>query len=209
MKPLPLILLFLFTVSAFAADKVTITTTDGTVYKDVTVSAVEPHALAVETDAGIERIPFSSLSAELQKKYGYDPATAVDYQKMMQAAIAKRLAEEAKEMTVAEQEQRKKEQYAAIEEYKRKVKGGIPFTFKVQGLGDGGALGYSAEISKEPIFIVGIKGVVDGAKVKGKYFPCGRYQYTSVLGAMKTVQAFATTVEGAFDYYMNHPRIKE
>lgn len=49
---------------------------DGKEYKGVTVSRVDPDGIAVVTDSGIEKIYFVNLPAEIQKKYGYDPAKA-------------------------------------------------------------------------------------------------------------------------------------
>jgi len=48
----------------------------------------------------------------------------------------------------------------------------------------------------EPIFIVGIgPGLHDGASWAGVVYPAGNYQYTTVMGAPKTVKRYATSPE--------------
>ena len=78
---------FALAVGAMADD---IKTLDGKEYKGVTVSRTEPDGIVVVTDSGIEKIPFSNLPRDVQKKYGYDPAKAALYQKAVyDAYVAK------------------------------------------------------------------------------------------------------------------------
>jgi hypothetical protein len=56
-------------------------TIDGKEYKNVTVSRVEPDGIVVTFSGGIVKIPFTELSPEIQRKYGYDLKAAADFQK--------------------------------------------------------------------------------------------------------------------------------
>jgi len=51
-------------------------TTDGKVYKDVSVVKAEPDAVTILHHDGGARVPLATLPPDLQKKYNYDPATA-------------------------------------------------------------------------------------------------------------------------------------
>src|SRR6266516_5351892 len=55
-------------------------TIDGKEYENVTVSRVEPDGIVLTFSGGIVKIPFTELSPEVQKKYGYDPKAAGDFQ---------------------------------------------------------------------------------------------------------------------------------
>ena len=49
----------------------------------------------------------------------------------------------------------------------------------------------------EPIFVLGLRGGVDGQRWSGTIYPAGTHRYTSVQGAVKTVKCFALTPEAA------------
>jgi len=53
-------------------------TINGQEYKHATVSRVEPDGIVITFSGGIVKIPFTDLSPEIQKKYGYDPQAGVD-----------------------------------------------------------------------------------------------------------------------------------
>jgi len=102
-RALPLILLCL---AARAED---LTTTEGKVYKEVTIRKVEPDGLAIMHAEGLAKVPFTKLSAEIQKKHGYDPAKAKEFaekqeaqQKANEDAIDRGLAVQAREQKVEE-----------------------------------------------------------------------------------------------------------
>ena len=65
---------------AFAALAEDFKTVEGKEYKNVTVSRVEPDGIVITFSGGIVKIPFTELSPEIQKKYGYDPKAAADFQ---------------------------------------------------------------------------------------------------------------------------------
>ena len=54
-------------------------TIDGKEYKNATVSRVEPDGVVISFSGGIVKIPFTELSPEIQKKYGYDSQAAAAY----------------------------------------------------------------------------------------------------------------------------------
>lgn len=68
--------------------KTTIKTLDGKTYPDVRISRVEPDGLVLETDAGVEKIFFRQLPAEVQKRYGYEPGQAAQFAAAVQSAQA-------------------------------------------------------------------------------------------------------------------------
>src|SRR5438876_8647980 len=68
-------------------------TINGQEYKNVTVSRVEPDGIVITFSGGIVKIPFTELSPEIQKKYGYDPKAAEEFaEKSASAQQALRLA---------------------------------------------------------------------------------------------------------------------
>jgi hypothetical protein len=82
-----IILLFITAHQAFAADNErTIVTLNGTKYENATVSRVEPDGIRISHSDGATKIPFESLSPELQKEFGYDPEKAGKHRAAMNAA---------------------------------------------------------------------------------------------------------------------------
>jgi hypothetical protein len=68
----------------------TITTISGTTYSDASVTKTTPTAISITHSTGMAKIPFKDLPAATQKKYGYDPAKAAEYE----TQEAQRLAEQ-------------------------------------------------------------------------------------------------------------------
>src|SRR6266404_7227737 len=60
----------------FAED---IETLNHQVYKNATISRAEPDGIVVMHSAGIVKIPFSELTPEYAKRFGYDPAKAASF----------------------------------------------------------------------------------------------------------------------------------
>jgi hypothetical protein len=76
-------------------------TNDGKEYKNVTLKRVEPDGIVLTSKSGILKLYFAELPPEIQKKYGYDPGEAADYQKQAyEAGVAR-----AQEITQASQQQ--------------------------------------------------------------------------------------------------------
>lgn len=89
MRATLVILIVCFASIALADDFKTI---DGKDYKNATVSRVEPDGIVITFSGGIVKIPFTELSPEIQKKYGYDPQAAAAYsseQNEQQATVAR------------------------------------------------------------------------------------------------------------------------
>jgi hypothetical protein len=62
----------------------TITTTDGKVYADAKLAVVEPDGISILYADGGAKIPFTSLSPETQKQFGYDPEKSAFYAREQQ-----------------------------------------------------------------------------------------------------------------------------
>jgi hypothetical protein len=65
-------------------------TTNGKEYKNAKLSRVEPDGIVITFSGGIVKIPFLEMSPDIQKKYGYDPAAAADFQKQAYEAGVRR-----------------------------------------------------------------------------------------------------------------------
>ena len=76
MKTCLFIACFLALVSLRAED---ITLRDGTVLKNARVTEATPAFISVTHNAGVAHVMLQDLPADLQKKYGYDPAKAAEY----------------------------------------------------------------------------------------------------------------------------------
>jgi hypothetical protein len=91
MKPAVVVLAMVLAALQFAvADD--FKTVGGKEYKHAKVSRVEPDGIVITFSGGIVKIPFTELSAEIQKKYGYDPQAAATYstqENEQQAALAR------------------------------------------------------------------------------------------------------------------------
>jgi ribosomal protein S1 len=82
-------------VRCFAED---FTTTDGKKFEGVTVTRIEADGIVVTTDSAIAKLFFAKLPEDVQKKYGYDPAKAAQFQQQMQIDAAARRAKGAAAM---------------------------------------------------------------------------------------------------------------
>ena len=56
-------------------------TADGTIYRNYTVTKVEPDGLSIRHESGTTKIDFERLPPEIQKRHGYDPFLAYDHDK--------------------------------------------------------------------------------------------------------------------------------
>jgi hypothetical protein len=73
-------LLTILLLAAMPAFADTITTISGTTYSDASVTKTTPAAISITHSTGMAKIPFKDLPAAMQKKYGYDPAKAAEYE---------------------------------------------------------------------------------------------------------------------------------
>ena len=82
MRLLPVLLLL----SIAMAQAENFTLNDGTVYKNVTLSRVEPDGIMVVTKTGIVKLFFTQLPKDVQEKYHYDPKKAEAFRFRLDAA---------------------------------------------------------------------------------------------------------------------------
>lgn len=85
-----------------------LTTRSGKEYKDIKVTGVEVDALKISHAAGLVRVPFEELPAELQSKYAFDPA------KMEKARAEKRDAKDQAVRAALDAEAQKKQSAADV-----------------------------------------------------------------------------------------------
>jgi hypothetical protein len=121
MKKQMIILFFLTIFSVTAED---LTTNNGALYQDVTISKVRPDGLEIIHSNGISFIEFEDLSKKIQDQYNYDPQKAMKYKEKIEllqqnqaAAKAKRKKRNAKMKKLAKIKQKK-----LAEEKKNKIK---------------------------------------------------------------------------------------
>lgn len=76
--------------AAVQAEEVNLTTLRGRKIEKAELSRVEPDGIVLTTDTGIEKIPFTALSPELQTKYGFDPIKAAQFKAEIAKAAAER-----------------------------------------------------------------------------------------------------------------------
>ena len=62
--------------SSAKSDKLTFTTTDGRLYKEVEITKADESGISITSPDGIEHLKFSVLPKEIQERYNYDPASA-------------------------------------------------------------------------------------------------------------------------------------
>jgi hypothetical protein len=102
------------TLSASLALADDLTTINGKVYKNATVTRVEADGITVKFSGGLVKIPFPELSKELQEKYNYDPQKAAAAYAAEAAAV-----QQANQQTEETNKQREKEKQVALESSRR------------------------------------------------------------------------------------------
>ncbi len=95
------LLIVMFLVSTITLNADTLKTLEGKVYTKVMILEKKPTGLSVMHSGGVVFVKFSSLSAEICKKYGYDPAKAAEFQKKDNAKKAKYQAAKRKKAELA------------------------------------------------------------------------------------------------------------
>ena len=181
---------------AYPTQNVDITTVDGKEYKNVTITKVEPNGITITTDSGIEKIPFTSLSVELQTKYGYDPAKAKAYaaqDAQAQAAMYEATQQELQRQHDATVEQGKadaeKERTSKLEASARVFNVNVVQSLSSGILADDIQQGVPIDLgASDIIFLQGVKGAAEGERVTVKAYRDGTFTYTNTLGASMTVQ---------------------
>jgi hypothetical protein len=196
---------------AVAEDLTTIT---GKQLLGVSIERVEPDGLVVMTDSGIEKVPFSELPEDVQKKYGFDPQKAAQFSAAESARQA-RLAAQGAQWSMAEHARRQQlEQERAKSTDRASTKLSTASTPRtnnltmpqVQTMSLYGRVlqsfseGILVECEKRPGVsgykavegLVLVRGVVaqEDSYIKIPVIADGHFDYSTLLGAQKRVPAF-------------------
>ena len=176
---------------------------DGTAYHDAVLSSSDPASITIRHRGGVARVDLANITEADRTKFGahYDEQQAGRYK-----------AEEAEATRLADQAQQNEATMARFDAL------ALSFVGKISQVISGGVLmearGYEDDKEKKAIingeemkvatihggsfhyecaFVVGVEdNLVDGDQWKGRVWPAGRYQYTTVMGATRTVPRFAT-----------------
>ena len=211
----PTLLFLLFCAALHAED---IKTTDGQVLKDATITGKDALGVIISHSDGIARVAYDKLPEELRKQYNYDPKQAqaqldAERKAAMQRAQAAQTFEQQKAAAAANAaaaEALDKAAIAIVGKVLSVTENGVLLSNATIGIpamkdvvvernGLDGSPRYARQpgidtvTSKEPIFIYGVAGLVDGDEYSGKVYPAPNYSYTSAVGAAKTVRAFAAS----------------
>ena len=193
-------------------------TINGKEYKNVKVSRVEPDGVVITFSGGIVKIPFAELPPEIQAKYGYNPQAAVDYQKQAYEA-GQRRAQELAEAQQRQAEERAKywsehstPQPAPVEQQSTaaSMHGGalderpsgpsvVIYGWVNQVVNEGllvtvrtrnDVIGGERIPNGATVLVVGqFPGVYDDDKIQVQGRLIGPREYTTVMGATRTVRA--------------------
>jgi hypothetical protein len=101
MNKILLVCLFVATLGFAEETNLTITV-DGVTYRDVRFEPLTPASVTMFHATGVATIPLEKLSPELQKKFGYDPQQAAQWQAAQQKAIAEAAEEQRKTAATVE-----------------------------------------------------------------------------------------------------------
>ena len=103
-------ILSILMLAAMPALAETITTITGTTYSDARVTKTTPTAISITHSTGMAKIPFKDLPAATQKKYGYDPAKAAEYDAQEAQRVAEQKQRAETQRLQAEQENAERDQ---------------------------------------------------------------------------------------------------
>ncbi len=112
-----LILGAMFFAAISRADRQTIITVDGKRFEKAHVTEVTPATATIVHATGVARVSLADLPADLQKKFGYDPAKAQVWLAEQAKAEQARRDREAAEKQKREEAERNREAVAAIGHY--------------------------------------------------------------------------------------------
>ncbi len=184
------------------------------------VSRVEPDGIVITFSGGIVKLPFVELSPEIQKKYGFDPKAAADFQQQTYQAdvLRARQLAEAREKRQRELEEQAKSQPqpapqppqerqsiaasmhgSALDQ--RPAGPQILVYGEVMNVVDEGLLisvrgnnnfGTERIPSYSKVLLIGsFPGFYDEDKIQAVGRLVGAYEYTSVTGSKRTARALA------------------
>jgi hypothetical protein len=213
MKRLCIALAFLLPLLGSAEE---IKLSDGT-FVNGTIKRVDPDGLVVETNAGVEKLDFLGLAAEVQKRFGFDLAKANVYRAQQAAARQQKLAEQVASVRAqAAALDEKIRSQPTPEESARRLEieqsgfaatailtQGTPGGARVQitrQTGHAAATGLDkdtrATVAVGEGFIYGLEGAA-GEQWKGMLYPAGYYQAATGFGLTVTIKAYALSVATA------------
>ena len=213
---------------AFAALAEDFKTVEGKGYKNVTVSRVEPDGIVITFSGGIVKIPFTELSSEIQKKYGYDPKAAADFQQQTYQADVLRTRQ------MAEAREKRQRDLEALAQSQPQTAPPVPAERQsVASSLHGSALdarpsaksliyGTVTQVVNEGLLVrvretnsFGSERIPDGAivlligkfpgfydhdKIQATGISVGPYEYTTVLGSKSTTRALeAASINKIYD----------
>ena len=171
-------------------------TIEGDLYTNAVVKSVDPDGLRITYADGVTKLKFKDLAPEVQQKYGYDPAKATAYQAQQQAdknALA--IQEKVREMEKLKLKKMEENSSNLRLRVIQCTKDGFictPVGFYRQSHTDIGGCDYAVwdgYNSDKTIFLRGVnEDVTDGSNIVGRFYSSGKYQYTSVTGAMRTIE---------------------
>lgn len=217
---------------ALFADGLAITNTSGKVFANAKIKDVRPDGLKVFHSTGVSLIPFCELPQELQKKYNYDPQAEKEFHRAVAAARermrqrrAKKDALEAIQKTGVKATLRVLQvtdagilatgYYVEQEEYEHTTYRTVTKTVGLGGTRINNTVRQRVPVKTEKrtrttrhklperIFLVSsFSNLVDDDSFTSMIFPCGRYQYTTVMGAAATVERYATTSQKAMELFI-------
>ena len=211
------------------ADGLSITNTSGKVFENVRIKDVRPDGLKVFHSKGIALLPFRELPRELQQKYNYDPEAEKEFQQNLASAREReRLRRARNDVLKAIRKTGLKVKlrviqmtddgilasgyYITEEEYEHTEYRTITRTVGIGGSQIDNTVRKRIPVKTEKrtrttrhelpdrIFLVSsFSNLVDDDWFSSMIYPCGRYQYTTVMGGGSTVERYATTPEKAME----------
>jgi histone H3/H4 len=204
---IPIILcICLLRLNCAVAEPITFKTTDGKIYEKVTITKADQDGISIETDSGIEKIPFQRLPTELQKKFGYDPAKAAQQAQEAAAMHLKRLIEQTPKQLA---EQGEKKEFRIHGRVLQVIRDGllvesqefIPRGGGLASIGGGGNVYVPPDPNGRgrPTEIYGsflISGhptqakFADGDRIDVDAYENGTFAFKTVLGAQRTVKKY-------------------
>lgn len=186
--------------SAFGQTNITFTNKSGEVISNAVVVRWTLSMLYYETAAGGGGVKLADLPVFLQKRFDYSETNAALEQRVV--ALKNRLAalRAVDELQAAKDAAQAKAWRAKLDKTKVGIAGKV-----VQKIADGLLINSGADFSYNTAWwampdgtpgacgiclLVGYSGAVDGEGVLVEAYPNGTYQYTTVMGAAKTVRRY-------------------
>ena len=180
-----LVLIIFFSICRIASAE-ELTLSNGKVYSDYTITRVEPDGISIKHAAGIIKVYFWELPADIQQKYNYDAAKAQEYR---QQSINRQAAIYAKQKEAAKRAQDWAEFEATYKDIKEKIRSSATeLVGEVLQITDDGALISDAKVPyryKEEVVTPGYTSMNSNRRytTRTKYIPAAaEYEPVFVIG---------------------------